>query len=172
MSTRKFVASFLVFLAAALAAPLASAAGSKVGFVNMKEIMAQAPQAEAAQAQLKQEFGGREKALAAQRDAIQKQEADLKRDAAVMSATKKSQAEKSLRDKVSAFTRDMNAFRDALNTKRNELLQGLLKQIQAAVTKVAKAGGYDVVLNNAVVYVNPKVDLTKQVLAELAKSKD
>lgn len=171
MIPRKFVLSFLVCMAALLAAPLASAAGSKVGFVNMQAIMAQAPQAAAARAQLKKEFGGREKALAAQRDAIRKLESNLKRDAAVMSAARKSQVEKSLRDKVGTFSRNMNAFRSELNTKRNELLQGLLKKIQAAVTRVAKAGGYDVVLNNAVVYVNPKIDLTKQVLAELDKSK-
>jgi outer membrane protein len=172
MTMRKVFATMAVFMAAALAMPAASAAGLKVGFVNVQEIMAKAPQAEAARAQLKQEFGNREKSLTAQRGAIQKQEADLNRNASVMSADKKSAAEKALRDKMSSFNRDMGSFRDDFNMKRNELLQGLQKKIFDAITKVAKDGGYDLVLTSGVVYASDKVDLTKQVLAELAKSKN
>ena len=170
MAMRKVFASMIVLMAAAMAVPAASAATLKIGFVNVQEIMAKAPQAEAARAQLKQEFGSREKQLTAQRDAIQKQEADLQRNASVMSADQKATAEKALRDKMGGFNRDMTAFRDDFNMKRNELLQGLQKKIYDAIVKVAKDGGYDMVLSNGVVYASDKVDLTKQVLAELAKS--
>ncbi len=172
MAMRKVFATLVVFMAAAFALPAASAAGVKVGFVNVQEIMAKAPQAEAARAQLKKEFGGREKSLTAQRDAIQKQEADLKRNSSVMSADKKSSAEKALRDKMNSFNQDMSSFRNDFNMKRNELLQGLQKRISDAIVKVAKDGGYDLVLTNGVVYASNNVDLTKQVLAELAKSKN
>ena len=172
MAMRKLLATTVVFVAAVFAVPAASAAALKIGFVNVQQIMATAPQAEAARAQLKQEFGDREKGLTAQRDAIQKQEADLKRNAAVMATDKKNAAEKALRDKMSGFNRDMAAFRDDFNMKRNELLQGLQKQIYDAIVKVAKDGGYDLVLSNGVVYASNQVDLTKQVLAELAKSKN
>lgn len=173
MNMRKVFVRFVLFAAVVALAPAASAAASaKIGFVNVQEIMAKAPQAEAARAQLKKEFGDREKSLASQRDAIQKQESDLKRDAAVMAADKKSEAERSLRDKVNNFNRDMTAFRDDFNMKRNELLQGLQKRIYDVIVKVAKSGGYDLVLSNGVVYASGKVDLTKQVLAELAKEKN
>lgn len=173
MAMRKVFATLVVFAAAAFAVPAASAAaGVKIGFVNVQQIMAKAPQAEAARAQLKKEFGNREKNLTAQRDAIQKQESDLKRNSSVMSADKKSAAEKALRDKMSSFNREMSTFRDDFNMKRNQLLQGLQKQISDAITKVAKDGGYDLVLSTGVVYASGKVDLTKQVLAELAKSKN
>ena len=89
-----------------------------------------------------------------------------------MATDKKNAAEKALRDKMSGFNRDMAAFRDDFNMKRNELLQGLQKQIYDAIVKVAKDGGYDLVLSNGVVYASNQVDLTKQVLAELAKSKN
>ncbi len=172
MAMRKLLATMIVFVAAAFAVPAASAAALKIGFVNVQQIMATAPQAEAARAQLKKEFGNREKALTAQRDAIQKQEADLKRNAAVMASDKKSAAETALRDKMSSFNRDMTAFRDDFNMKRNELLQGLQKKIFDAIVKVAKDGNYDLVLSNGVVYASNQVNLTKQVLAELAKSKN
>ncbi|MEJ2479489.1 MAG: OmpH family outer membrane protein [Acidihalobacter sp.] len=169
---RKVFATLVVFMAAAFAVPAASAAGAKIGFVNVQQIMAKAPQAEAARAQLKKEFGSREKSLRAQRSAIQKQESDLKRNSSVMSADKKNSAQKALRDKMNSFNRDMSSFRNDFNMKRNELLQGLQKRISDAIVKVAKDGGFDLVLTNGVAYASNKVDLTKQVLAELAKSKN
>lgn len=172
MAMRKLLTTMIVFVAAAFAVPAASAAALKIGFVNVQQIMATAPQAAAARAQLKKEFGDREKALTAQHSAIQKQEADLKRNSAVMATDKKNAAEKALRDKMSGFNSAMSTFRNDFNMKRNELLQGLQKRIYAAIVKVAKDGGYDLVLSNGVVYASNQVDVTKQVLAELAKTKN
>lgn len=172
MNTRKLLSGLILTAALVAAAPLAFAATTvKIGFVNVQEIMAKAPQAAVASAQLKQEFGAREQALTAERDAIQQQETDLKRNAAVMTAEKKTEAETALRDKVGKFNRDMANFRDQFSMKRNELLQGLQKQIYDAVVKVAKDGGYDLILSNGVAYASSRVDLTQQVLDELAKSK-
>lgn len=169
---RKLFAILAVITMAAFVAPgAASAAALKIGFVNVQAIMAKAPQAAAARAQLQKEFGAREKSLKTQRDAIQKQEADLKRNGAVMSAAEKSAKQKAISDKINTFNHDMSSFRNAFNIKRNALLQGLQKRIYAAIVKVAKQGAYDMVLSNGVVYADSKVDLTKQVLAELEKSK-
>lgn len=170
---RKLFATLAVVAMATLVAPgAASAAALKIGFVNVHDIMAKAPQAAAARAQLNKEFGAREKSLTAQRDAIQKQETDLKRNGAVMSASEKNAKQKALGAKINAFNRDMSTFRNDFNMKRNQLLQGLQKRIYDAIVKVAKSGGYDMVLSNGVVYADNKVDLTKQVLAELSKSKN
>lgn len=171
MKIHKALSSLALLSGVAFLAPTAFASGDKIGFVNVPEIMTQAPQAKAAREQLQKEFGARENALNAQRAEIQKQEADLQHNAAVMSASKKSAAEKSLQSKVSNFNRDMNSFRNDFTVKRNELLQGLQKRLYAVVLKVAKRGGYDLILSNGVVYASDKVNLTKQVLAELKKNK-
>ena len=159
----------MLFLIAALSwlSLGAAHAAERIGFVNIQEIMAKAPQVKAAENQLKQEFGSREKALVTQRDSIRQQEANLQRNAAVMSAKSKSEAEKKLRDEMNAFNSAMASFNADLSAKRNELLQGLQKKIYEAIVKVAKREGYDMILSSGVAYASPRVDLTQKVLQQM-----
>ncbi|APZ43231.1 OmpH family outer membrane protein [Acidihalobacter ferrooxydans] len=171
MLSRNYVTSLFVAVVLLAAPSIAFAASAtKIGFVDVQQIMADAPQAAAASATLKKEFGSREQALKAQRDAIQQDEAKLKRNAAVMSAASKTAAEQALRKKVGAFNQAMSSFSHAFSAKRTQLLQGLQKKIYDAVVKVAKNGGYDLVLTGGVAYASKRVDLTSQVLAELKKN--
>ena len=160
---------FLTLLVAALSflSIGSAAAAERIGFVNIQESMAKAPQVKAAENLLKQEFGAREKALVAQRDAIRQQEANLRRNAAVMSAASKTAAEKKLREEMSKFNSTMASFNADVSAKRTELLQGLQKKISLAITKVAKRDGYDMILSSGVAYASKRVDLTAQVLREM-----
>lgn len=58
-------------------------------------------------------------------------------------------------------------FSEDLNARRNEGLQSVLDQANAAIRKIAQRDGYDLIVQEAV-YVNPKIDITDQVLKMLA----
>ncbi|AOU98364.1 hypothetical protein BI364_10685 [Acidihalobacter yilgarnensis] len=170
MSVRKSLLALFAISALLLLSPASEAASGKIGFVNVAEIMAKSPQAEAARAELQKEFQPREKKLGELRDGIQKEEADLKRNASAMSSERKKQAEIDLQKKENDFNRELASFREDFGTKRNQVLQALQKKISEVILHVAKAGNYDMILSDGVVYVSDKINLTDKVLADLKKT--
>lgn len=170
MRMRKGLLGLFAVLAMLAFAPVSEAATGKIGFVNVAEIMAKAPQAEAARAELQKEFQPREQKLGELRDQIQKEETDLKRNASAMSADRKKQAETDLMQKEAEFNKALASFREDFGAKRNQVLQGLQKQISEVILRIAKAGNYDMIMSDGVVYASDKINLTNKVLAELKKS--
>ncbi|AOV16731.1 hypothetical protein BJI67_06335 [Acidihalobacter aeolianus] len=170
MHMRKLFLGLFTVLGMLAFVPASEAATGKIGFVNVPEIMAKAPQAEAARAELQKEFQPREQKLGELRDQIQKEETDLKRNASAMSAERKKQAETDLMQKENEFNKQLASFRQDFGEKRNQVLQGLQKQISKVILRIAKAGNYDMILSDGVVYASDKINLTNKVLAELKKS--
>jgi outer membrane protein len=60
-------------------------------------------------------------------------------------------------------------LREDINIRRNEELGGLQEQINKAVTSVAKAENFDLVLYNGVAYASEKIDITDKILKSLGK---
>ncbi len=58
------------------------------------------------------------------------------------------------------------AQRRLLNQRRNEELQKLLRQANTVIKNIAQREKYDLILREAI-YVNPKIDITDEVLKEL-----
>lgn len=170
MSMRKSLLILVGLSPLCLFSPASHAAEGKVGFVNVAEIMAKAPQAITARETLQSEFQPREKKLGELRGEIQKEEDNLKRNASAMSAARKKQAETDLIAKEQNFNKDLSSFREDFSKKRDAVLQKLQKQVSDVITRLAKAGNYDMIISDGVVYVSDKVNLTSRVLAELKKS--
>lgn len=157
----------MAFVCLAVLAGTAAAAELKIGVVNIPRLMEQAPQAEAASKQLEKRFGPREAELTSEREAIRKLEEQLKRDAAVMSAAKRSELEKEIRDRAREFKRASDDFKEDLNIARNEELGKLQRQIIKAIVDLSEQEQYDLVLTDNVIYASKRVDLTDQVLKRL-----
>ena len=62
--------------------------------------------------------------------------------------------------------RRQREFREDLNTRRNEELQGLLERAQRIVRRIAEQEKFDLIVQDAV-YFSPRVDITEKVLREL-----
>lgn len=161
----------LLFLSGIMIVPSVSeAADTKVGFVNVPEIMSKAPQAKAARDQLQKEFQPRENELGQLHQAIQKQKNNLQRNSSAMSAKQKQQAESQLQDKEQNFNKKLTQFRKDFSSKRQQILQSLQNTISKTIKRIAEHDHYDMILSNNVVYVRDKYNLTDQVLSDLKKS--
>ena len=66
--------------------------------------------------------------------------------------------------------RRQREFREDLNQRRNEELQGLLERAQRLVRQIAEQEKYDLILQDAV-YFSPRVDITDKVLRALNNGK-
>ena len=145
------------------------AADIKMGVVNIQRVMEESPQYAKAKTALDAEFGPREQDMLSQQKQIRRMEERLVRDAAMMSDSERSKLERDVMSKKRDFTRAQESFRDDLTFKRNELLEGLQRDVLTKVQKYASDAKLDILFAEGVLYANPKLDVTEDVLKILRK---
>lgn len=164
---RSSVLASLLLLSAALAAPLAAQAQTKIAVVNVPRLLEEAPQAKAAMQALQDEFAPRQREIVAQQKDLKAKEDKLQRDGAVMAENERRTVEKDLRDSQRDLARKQNEYVEDLNLRRNEELGKLQRSLLQEVQTFARNGNYDLVVGDGVLYVNESLDITAQVLSAL-----
>jgi outer membrane protein len=159
-----------IFLAAGIAvASMAAAAEIKIGFVNLGRISAEAPQAKAANDQLKREFESREQEVLAMQKDLRQLEEKLSRDAAVMKEADRARMERDLRAREREVRRMYDELREDLNIRRNEELGKFQRRVNAIVQQLAKEEGFDLILIDGVIHVSERIDITSRVIDRLQR---
>jgi outer membrane protein len=141
----------------------------KIGFVQVDKILQEAPQTIESNKKLEKEFSSRTDKLKSDVKSLKDREAAFAKDALTMKDSERDSKEKSLSQLRVEVQRKERELREDINIRRNEELGGLQEQINKAVTSVAKAEGYDLVLYNGVAYANEKIDITDKILKSLGK---
>jgi outer membrane protein len=159
---------FLAF-AALFFASLSAYADLKVGFVQVDKILQEAPQTIESNKKLEKEFSSRTDKLKADVKSLKERESSFSKDALTMKESERDSKEKSLSQLRVDVQRKERELREDINIRRNEELGGLQEQINKAVTSVAKAEGFDLVLYNGVAYASEKIDITDKILKSLGK---
>ncbi|MBW7930409.1 MAG: OmpH family outer membrane protein [Gammaproteobacteria bacterium] len=162
------------FLAVTLLMPgLASAQTApalKIGVVNFARLLQESPQAEATLKALDDEFAPRQRDLVAKQNELKDRQAKLQKDAAVMGAEERRNAESKFRDDERELVRRVNAFQEDINVRRNEELSKLQVDLLREVQAFAKQRGYDLIIGDGVLYAGQDLDLTAQILASVQAS--
>ncbi len=160
-----------LFLAALLALPAVvipggNASAEGMGYVDVRRLLDQAPQSQDKRSELQAEFAERNRELRGQIDLLKAREDELEKNGMLMTAEElenKSNELRRLQRQVSNAQREYNED----YTRRQDQELGKLEQIiTEAVVAVAQREELDVVFQR-VVYANPEIDLTDQVLDEL-----
>ena len=160
----KFLAFVTLFLAS-----LSVYADLKVGYVQVDKLLQEAPQTIESNKKLEKEFSLRTDKLKADVKALKEKESSYSKDALTMKESERGTKEKSLSQLRVDVQRVERELREDINIRRNEELGGLQEQINKAVTSVAKAEGFDLVLYNGVAYASEKIDITDKILKSLGK---
>jgi len=160
----KFLAFVTLFLAS-----LSVHADLKVGFVQVDKILQEAPQTIESNKKLEKEFSSRTDKLKSDVKSLKERESSFSKDALTMKDSERDSKEKSLSQLRVDVQRKERELREDINIRRNEELGGLQEQINKAVTSVAKAEGFDLVLYNGVAYASEKIDITDKILKSLGK---
>jgi outer membrane protein len=160
--------NFLI-LAVLLTASITSHAELKIGFVQVDKILQEAPQTIESNKKLEKEFSSRTDKLKADVKSLKERESSFSKDALTMKESERDTKEKSLSQLRVDVQRKERELREDINIRRNEELGGLQEQINKAVTSVAKAEGFDLVLYNGVAYASEKIDITDKILKSLGK---
>jgi len=137
----------------------------RVGYVDMKQVLDNAPQVLAGREKLDLEFRPRNETIEFQERQAQAmddrlQMGDLTEDARI-------RLDRELREMQRSVARQKEDLRDELSFRRTEEVQKLEEQINQAVEEIARNNGYDLILSSPVVYADPSLDITQLILDQL-----
>jgi outer membrane protein len=154
----------LLMLFMVVAAP-AAAQQLRVGYVDMKQVLDNAPQVLAGREKLDLEFRPRNETIEFQERQVQAMDdrlqiGDLTEDARI-------RLDRELREMSRNVNRQKEDLRDELSFRRTEEVQKLEDQINQAVGEIARNNGYDLILSSPVVYADPALDITQLILDQL-----
>ena len=137
----------------------------RIGYVDMKEVLDNAPQVIAGRARLDQEFRARNDAI--EMDEMRAAALEARIQQGDLSQDSRLQTERDLRDLRRNITRRKEDLRDELSFRRTEEVQSLEDQINVAVQEIAERNGYDLIVSSPVVYASPDLDITDLILEQL-----
>ncbi|MEO7064726.1 MAG: OmpH family outer membrane protein [Dokdonella sp.] len=162
----------LLMLAAVVFTGFAAAqapAPARIGYVDMKRLLDNAPQVVAGRQKLEREFATRDAALKAD----ERHAAELRTEQARTSATHAKTDGDSLQRQIDALDRSVKRSRDnlrtELKTRSDQELDKSWREINDAVVQFAREQGFDLIVPSPVVYASPKVDVTEQILERLRR---
>ena len=154
----------VLLLGLALAASV-EAQQLRIGYVDMKEVLDNAPQVLAGRAKLDVEFRARNDAI--EMDEMRADALEMRLQQADMNPENRTQIERDLRELRRSITRRKEDLRDELSFRRTEEVQQLEDQINIAVQEIARRNGFDLIISSPVIYANPDLDITSLILEQL-----
>ena len=155
---------FALILGLALSGP-AIAQQLRIGYVDMKVVLDNAPQVIAGRAKLDQEFRSRNDSI--EMDEMRADSLEMRLQQADMTDDSRLQMERELRELRRNVSRRKEDLRDELSFRRTEEVQRLEAQINVAVQEIARRNGYDLIVSSPVIYASPDLDITGLILEQL-----
>ncbi|MBS9781538.1 MAG: OmpH family outer membrane protein [Gammaproteobacteria bacterium] len=139
----------------------------KVGFVNIRKLMVQAPQLEQIQNKLAKEFESKNQEIITLRHTIAKLSAKYD---SVTDQNAMLDLQKQVGEKQRELAKKQQQLQDDFNVRRNQALGKLQTLIVSMVARVSKEKELDIVLNNTgVIYVSSRIDITPDVFKYLSE---
>lgn len=151
---------------ALLAAAPATAQEARIAAVNSERILRDSVPAKQAQVKLEQEFSKRDRELQDMAQKIKGMADKLDKDTAVLADADRQRRQREVADLDREFQRKQREFREDLNQRRNEELAQVLERANRVIRQLAEQRKYDLIVQEAV-YVNPRIDITDDVMKAL-----
>ena len=149
----------------------AQAQDLKIGYVNSERVVRESDIAKRSQAKLEAEFGKREKDLNDQNASLRAQAEKLDRDSPTLSEAEKTRRQRELVEIDRDLQRKHREFQEDLTQRKNEELSSIAERANRTIKAIGEAEHYDLILQDPVVFVSPRVDLTKKVIDALNAAK-
>lgn len=143
-------------------------ANPKIGVIDIEDTLSNTPAGKRANEAFEKQRKAKQAELDKRQEELKKADADLDKQKAVLKPEMyKAKAEELQKKFVELQQTYMKLERD-LAAERTKLIQGLLKQAEPLIAKIAKAEGVHLILDrSATVWTDPTVDLTAKLKAEM-----
>jgi len=150
---------------------LGQPAAGKIGYVDLKRLLDNAPQMLESRAKLQQEFAGRDTAMKADEAKLAGLQQKYDRDASIMAKPDAEALKRQIDTLDRANKRTRETLRADLNTRATAERDRIWQQINDTVVEYARAQGFDLIVPSPVVYASARIDITDAVLDKLRQSK-
>ncbi|MGA9422693.1 MAG: OmpH family outer membrane protein [Rhodanobacteraceae bacterium] len=162
----------LLLLAAAIAGSAVAVAQErtgKIGYVDMKRLLDNAPQVIASRNELEKEFAPRDEALKADERRLAALRAERDRHGEHAGSDDAVSRKREIDALDRSIKRNRDALRAELKSRSDQELDRSWRDINNAVVEFAREQGYDLIVPSPVVYASSRVDITDQVLDRLKR---
>jgi outer membrane protein len=160
-----------------LVAAFPALAQQKIGYVDSQKIFAQSPEYQEAQAKFDKEVEDWNTQAGTMNDEVEKLKEDQQKNSLVWSQAKKKEADDRLKAKQDTLQQYLDSTFGAngkAEKRMAELSKPIKDKIVGAIKKIAIENDFELVLdaaNVSIAYAKESLDITDQVIAELAKEK-
>ncbi len=162
---KKILLALFIGLSLSIAAVTPAMADTKIGVINLQELLPKLPEMKQVSDNLKKNFSDREKQIISAQNDFKKNAEDYRRNTAVMSPKDKQAAEQKLAQDEQNLQQTQTAFQRDYMDAQNKAINQLMNDLKAVVQKVATKNGFNLVLISAsVAYSDPGLDMTNDVL--------
>ena len=163
---------FLLSVMVILLTGLTQAADLRIGVVDIRAVLSQAPQRETISAALQLEFKERGETLRNLETEIKTMQAKGQADELTMTEQQKTELLRSIQAKASGFQLEQKAFQEDSKRRGNEEQRKLLVLIKKAIDQVALNDKFDIVLQaESVAFIGESFDVTTKVIALMTDPK-
>lgn len=158
-----------LFLIAALVllAQIATAAETKIGFVNTERVFRESAPAVRASKKLEKEFATRDQEIQKLVKQFQTLQAQLERDGVTLGENERRNKERDLANLNRDLQRSQREFREDLSVRQNEERAAFQDRVNKIIIEFAEREKFDLIIQEGV-YVSPRIDITDRVLRALA----
>jgi outer membrane protein len=165
----KLIGALLAVLVLLPPSANAQSAATKIGYVDLKRLLDDAPQMVESRAKLEREFAPRDDALKADEAKLVALKQRYDRDSAIMSKEDAEARKREIDALDRANKRTREDLRNELNTRAAAERDRAWQQIQNSAIEYARAQGYDLIVPGPVIYFSPTIDITDAVLDKLKR---
>jgi outer membrane protein len=155
-----------------IVAPLALAqapTATRIGYVDMKRLLDNAPQVVAGRQKLEKEFAPRDASLKTDEKRLDGLRERQQRESATMATADADALKREIDALDRSIKRSREAMRNDLKSRSDQELDKSWREINDAVVAFAREQGYDLIVPSPVVYASARVDITDPVLERLRK---
>jgi outer membrane protein len=164
-STMMAVAGLMI-----VTAPLAAQAPTRVGYIDTRRVLQEAPGATDARNTLERELQGFQQQMQAMEDSLQTMMADYQQRSLVMSAEARQRQEQQIVQRRQSFQERAETLQQQAGRRQQELMEPIMARVEQIIGEVRQAEGFAIVFDvasDAIVSADPALDLTTRVIERL-----
>jgi len=168
-----YIPVMILLVVLALLLP-AAASAEKIGFVDVREVLAKSDAGKKAQADFQKIFEKKKAALRNRESELKKQTEAFQKQRPGMTEIAAKEKELELQKKYREFQRMVSRTEEEMRQKDQELSRKLIPEIYKVIHVISAREGYSLILdinNPVVIYFYKGSNITEQVIAELNKLK-
>lgn len=162
--------ALLLVAAALMPSSVAAQTGTKIGYVDLKRVIDEAPQMVESRTRLEREFSARDTAIKTAEAKLATLKQRYERDSAIMSKDDAEALKREIEATERANKRMVEDARNDLATRQAAERDRNWAKMQDIIIDYARGQGYDLILATPPVYASPRIDITDAVLDHLKRA--